>query len=285
MKKVVLYCCVATQENDFVYGPNGMVITDLKAAVGEDITYVSFGGYLDDQKMAALVDASRDADVVLLDAWSHREQFNSMDDAERRVAEAAQRVMSANPRTVVFAELMEGVREVAVHHVPRVRSITGYNDAMVADVLKKIGRERILVVEDNEAHIKAAHDQLGDTYDLTVVSGFDQALDQLGATGWAAVLTDCMVPKGGDQMMSHEGAALAQRQGAMPYGPIIALHAIQRGIKRVGVLTAGNHHSDPFVFAFDGLRGFTTGDVKVVCSNNYMRGNVKDWKQLLDELQ
>jgi len=81
------------------------------------------------------------------------------------------------------------------------------------------------------------------------------------------VLTDVMFPKGGYQCMSEEGKKVVRQQGDMPYGPVVALRALSLGIKRVGILTQGSHHDDPFVFAFDGLKGFSVGDIHVVCAN------------------
>jgi hypothetical protein len=108
----------------------------------------------------------------------------------------------------------------------------------------------------------------------TTASGFDRALELIEVKyndpdepKWDVVLTDVMYPKGGDRCMSSEGQFLAERQGAMPYGPVIALHALQTGVKKIGVITSGNHHSDPFVFAFDSLRGFELGGSKVICTN------------------
>jgi len=101
-----------------------------------------------------------------------------------------------------------------------------------------------------------------------------------------AVLTDVMIPKGGYECMSDKGRALVAKQKEMPYGPVIALRALQIGIKKVGVLTQGNHHDDPFVFAFDGLGGFTLGDAKIFCCNsmNTTEG-AKDWAKLLSFLE
>ena len=81
------------------------------------------------------------------------------------------------------------------------------------------------------------------------------------------VLTDVMFPKGGNECMNDRGNTLVHQQGEMPYGPVVALRALSVGVKRVGILTQGDHHSDPFVFAFDNLKGFQIGDVKVVCNN------------------
>ena len=66
---------------------------------------------------------------------------------------------------------------------------------------------------------------------------------------------------------------------------LLALHAIQRGIRKIGIITAGNHHNDPFVFAFDSLHGFTVGEVKMVCTNNCQDASgAKDWARLLEEV-
>ncbi len=99
------------------------------------------------------------------------------------------------------------------------------------------------------------------------------------------VLTDVMFSKGGDECMSAEGKELAKRQGEMPYGPIVALRAIQAGVKMVGIITQGSHHDDPFIFAFDGLYGFKNGDTKVVCTNGMQtETGVKNWAKLLEKL-
>lgn len=161
---------------------------------------------------------------------------------------------------------------------------------------------KILLVEDTQRHIDAAKSQLSE-HELTIVTGFDQAREELGlrcmdtprhdnygleVLPFDVLLTDVMLPKGGSECMGPEGQELAEQQGPMPYGPIIALHAIQRGIKRVGILTDGNHHSDPFIFAFDNLKGFQIADVRVVCSNEYVilgssiRELIKDWAKLLE---
>lgn len=146
---------------------------------------------------------------------------------------------------------------------------------------------RILVVEDNALNIEAAKEQLVN-YDLTVISSYDEA-HCIFKTPFDVVMTDVMIPKGGYECMSPEGRVLVDRQGVMPYGPIIALRAIQSGVKLVGILTSGNHHDDPFIFAFDELYGFSAGDVKIICSNfadtvNKNGASVKDWKLMLDTL-
>lgn len=136
---------------------------------------------------------------------------------------------------------------------------------------------RVLVVDDNHDEIEGAKIALAERgITPVIVSGFDQALEKLEIgydepkePKFDVVLTDVMFPKGGDRCMSDMGMALAKRQGEMPYGPLVALRAIQSGVKKIGIVTAGNHHDDPFVFAFDNLHGFEVGELKVVCTNRH----------------
>lgn len=168
---------------------------------------------------------------------------------------------------------------------------------------------KILVVEDTPENIVAAMEQLAD-HELTVVTSFDEARDHFATDVFGdkireeefdVVLTDVMLPfANGRNCDAPNGfhkcirPSLFQRiEGEVgPYGPIIALHALQRGVKKVGILTSGNHHEDQYVFAFDSLHGFTAGDVKVSCSQGYDLKTAKDpdgkdvknWKALLDRL-
>lgn len=82
------------------------------------------------------------------------------------------------------------------------------------------------------------------------------------------LLTDVMVPKGGHDMLSDKAIKTLDVNEPMPYGAYIALYAIKRGLKMIGIITSGNHHEDPFVYALDGLNGFTAGDLKVVITNH-----------------
>jgi CheY-like chemotaxis protein len=136
----------------------------------------------------------------------------------------------------------------------------------------------ILIVEDKPKNIAAAQRQL-EGHNLVIVSGFDDALTALKRNGYArrtvespdtfdAVLTDCMYPKGGTACMGPKGAAVVNCQGEMPYGPMIVLHAIECGIPFIGLITQGNHHDDPFVFALDRLTGFKGQNTAVAITNS-----------------
>ena len=174
----------------------------------------------------------------------------------------------------------------------------------------------ILVVEDKPENIREAKLALAE-HNLTIVSGFDQAITALNRPHmWSpgskikfdVVLTDCMFPKGGMACMGPEGKDIVNRQGEMPYGPMVVFHAIQSEVPNIGLITQGCHHKDPFVFAFDHLSGWKSDKVNVVITNRLCRfvhtengqpfdGNdyyqalesgraqtVKDWKALLKKV-
>ena len=136
----------------------------------------------------------------------------------------------------------------------------------------------ILIVEDKPLNIAAARIMLAG-HNLTSVSGFDGVLTALSDDSRArnrikapdkfdVVLTDCMFPKGGYACMGAKGKALVNCQGEMPYGPMVVFHAIRMGVPSIGLITQGNHHDDPFVFAFDDLDGFKGEKFNVVITNS-----------------
>lgn len=173
---------------------------------------------------------------------------------------------------------------------------------------------RILVVENIQKNITAAKAMLAD-HELTIAEDYDHAHSLLGQilSPFDVVLTDVMFPKNCDEcIMSEAGMRPACKQ---PYGPIVALHALSVGVKKVGIITQGNHYNDTFSCTFDHLDGFTAGDVKVIiCGDepsmevffdlirytpidrnyadpnqrqHFIAGNlawVKNWAKLLDQL-
>jgi CheY-like chemotaxis protein len=142
----------------------------------------------------------------------------------------------------------------------------------------------ILIVEDKPENIAAAKRFLVD-HSVTVVSGFDQAMgalnrglngtsynhDNRGQILFDVVLTDCMFPKGGMACMGPKGQAAVNCQGEMPYGPMVVFHAIEAGVPNIGLITQGNHHDDPFVFAFDTLKGWKSEKVSVAVTSSLDR--------------
>ncbi len=140
----------------------------------------------------------------------------------------------------------------------------------------------------------------------------EEIIKTLTPLPFEVLLTDVKIPKGGYDMLSDEAIKTVDVQVPMPYGAYITFLAIEKGgIKLIGMITQGDHHEDPFVFALDGLKGFTTDKFKIiiakycmaeVLTSDYktsapgnwekivkMRANgqaisVKNWAKLLNDL-
>ncbi len=105
--------------------------------------------------------------------------------------------------------------------------------------------KKILVVDDNIGHQKSALALLS-AYDLTVATGYDEAMQFLASEKFDVVLTDMEMP------MSTKGALGKYVLGKLvPYGLLIEKEASLRGVKHIAVVTNLNHHLDPFAAAFD----------------------------------
>lgn len=135
---------------------------------------------------------------------------------------------------------------------------------------------RILVVDDNEQHRRAAHAFLKD-HDLTVVGDFGKAQTLLGKCGrrgvyknnqspsFDVVLTDLMLPAS-DEEQGPDGMKFVGQE--MPLGTTLMLRAIACGVKYVACITDTNHHHHPASAAFDGFGHFTANGIVGMCSNN-----------------
>ncbi|MDP1619825.1 MAG: hypothetical protein Q8M12_02405, partial [bacterium] len=85
-----------------------------------------------------------------------------------------------------------------------------------------------------------------DEYDLTIATGYDEAMRLLASEKFDVVLTDMEMP------MAVGGALATYILGKkIPYGLLIATEAARVGVKQVGVVTDLGHHDDPFSAAFD----------------------------------
>jgi CheY-like chemotaxis protein len=135
---------------------------------------------------------------------------------------------------------------------------------------------------------KEGHKMIGWKKDHPLYDFVKRAEVACGRPAFDVVLTDVMMPK--HRFINSEGKLVVDSE--MPYGPMIAFRAIQFGIRRVGILTSGNHHKNHFIYAFHGLSGFTSGDIKLCCSQgddlleckNDAGESVKNWKALLNRL-
>ena len=116
--KVVLHCQSSKNENDAFYGNNGAVHLEIEKKFGEKISFVGFGGYLAGENLNRFLKECEDADVVIVDAWTHpedRDWYGKGFEPEKTMASVARSITAANPKAVLFADLLEGTRKVAVH--------------------------------------------------------------------------------------------------------------------------------------------------------------------------
>jgi len=87
------------------------------------------------------------------------------------------------------------------------------------------------------------------------------------------VLTDLLVPAS-KQAQGGEGMRLVGQE--MPLGSIIALLALNAGIKNVAVVTDKNHHHHPASAAFDCFRGCKAEGIRILCTNHVGRVRIDE---------
>jgi len=143
--------------------------------------------------------------------------------------------------------------------------------------------KKILVVEDTLKHQKSAKLLLAG-HNLTVVTGFDDAMKILSDEKFEVVLSDLKLPMS-PKTLSSEAFELGK---LVDYGLLISLEAARCGVKFIAVATDLNHHADCFAAAFDHFsrHEFVINDARV----RYMHAPMtqldgeysKDWKKVLD---
>lgn len=148
--------------------------------------------------------------------------------------------------------------------------------------IENTGELRILVVDDTPKHQHSAVVLLP-KYDLTVATSYDEAMEFLKTERYDIVLTDMEMPMS-MKLSSHILGKL------IPYGLLIEKEAVIRGVKRVGVVTNLNHHTDPFAAAFDHFSSHVYTENSTVVKymhapmTNIGEAYAKDWKTALDKL-
>lgn len=95
---------------------------------------------------------------------------------------------------------------------------------------------RILVVDDSPVHRAAAQQQLVG-HEVTLAADYAEGQERILIGEFDVVMVDLHLPSG-------ELWGLNGQHDSVPVGTILALLAIQRGVKHVGVLTDANHHAD-----------------------------------------
>jgi len=130
---------------------------------------------------------------------------------------------------------------------------------------------KILLVEDQQDNIRAAKEFLKE-FDLTIVKNYNDAIRVISEKSFDVLMTDVNIPKGKDSVCTNDSKTY-------PLGLIIALRAMSHGIKKVGILTSGDHHTDAITYAFDG--GIKIG-TDIYCTNNCNIYVIKDSFEKVD---
>lgn len=171
---------------------------------------------------------------------------------------------------------------------PAMRGEKGLSDTLpgpakvVAKRIENVGAKRVLVVDDTVKHQKSALVLLDD-YDLTIATGYDEAMGLLASDKFDVVLTDMEMPMS-MRLSTHILGKM------IPYGLLIANEAARVGVKQVAVVTDLGHHTDPFSASFDHFSRYVYeingATVKYMHAPMVsMNGeSVKDWLEALKRL-
>jgi len=126
---------------------------------------------------------------------------------------------------------------------------------------------KILVVDDNTIHQKAAKAQLKD-HDTTVVGSYGEGQKLVRQKHeFEVVLVDLLMPAWGQGKLEGQ---------EMPVGIFLALLAAKNGAKYVAVFTDSNHHQHPASTCFDAFNPegegkpdrFIVEGAKIILSNS-----------------
>jgi hypothetical protein len=111
------------------------------------------------------------------------------------------------------------------------------------------------------------------SHELTIVATYDEAQEALKRQNlptYDVVLTDLIVPPSSRAASDARGWGY-QVEDPTLYGAMIALLALEAGVRHVAVVTDTNHHAHPASAAFDVFRGrpFDVGGTRILCTNDH----------------
>lgn len=287
--KVVLHC----QVDGDIYTSQGKggIKGWLEEKFGEDIVYRPFSGHLVGTNLSQFLAECQDADLVVTDAWTHPENnLISTKEAQEKMADVLRQVQKINPEAVLFAELMEGVHEVAAHRIAQAH--TCYRDDCIIGAMEQVRAWKsrddadqlpvILVVDDSPANLQAARDQFMGCRLITETL-YLSAITILENHSVDVVLTDLMMPcESANQ--GPEGKKFVGQEA--PMGAFVALKAIEVGVEKVFVVSDTNHHDHPAGHVAEQLS--SSGSIKWFCGYSCKLttgphdSTVKDWAGILD---
>ena len=144
----------------------------------------------------------------------------------------------------------------------------------------------ILVIDDSEANLKAATEQLAG-HNVVTESSFSSARHQLDPEAsykrfkgkFDAVLVDLLMPMDvvnagngstfSGTYMGDKGLAFVGQE--LPLGIFLVLYAAKVGVKNIALLTDADHHDHPASACLDMFQGkpMVIGDAKVLLTNNH----------------
>lgn len=295
MIKIVLHCTASSGSKDPHYGDRGCLYFEYKKMADTEVQLHGFGGFIDGNEKEKFLEACANADIIIIDAWNHPPDdswiHSSNHDPYKSMANIAKEIKKVNPFAHLFADLMEGIREVEVHKyarpinhwVDKKAMQIAFESAKKKAKIKEKGDEmkKLLIVDDDKANQQMAQEQFLGRYDLAVASSFSEAKDIImnNDIDIDIIMTDIMMP-GED---AGQGASGMEYVGELiPVGLVIALLAIQSNIPEIFIVSDTGHHDHPIIWAMDSLRNGN----KIKCIYRAKQVGeewIKDWKTVLEE--
>ena len=109
---------------------------------------------------------------------------------------------------------------------------------------------KILIIEDTEMHMQSARDQFMD-HTLEIVPAYEAAEICLQQNTYDVVLSDLMMPQGGNNVMGPKG--MRYIFDLLPYGFPLILLAAKKNSSYIALVTHVNHHDHPMSACIDPL--------------------------------
>lgn len=164
----------------------------------------------------------------------------------------------------------------------------------------KIKYMKILIIEDKPLHIASAEKFAQESgHEVVIINNYDDANCVLKHEArWDKTTQDFVITKllDYDMVMTdlflpisrpHLTADVCPFEGTeQPYGITLMLKAMTLGVKKVGIITDGNHHTHPMIYALrDATCIQSIGDVNFCINIGGLRpGEAKNWDTLFKEL-
>ena len=124
---------------------------------------------------------------------------------------------------------------------------------------------KILLIDDTPKHRRAGKRQLEVLgHDVVAVSTYGEALHRVQEEIFDAALLDLMMPAEAYMLGTEAQAEHLGREIGIGYPMVFAMALC--GIKRIAVITDGNHHQHPVVATMDWFHGksFMVNEAKVI---------------------